>query len=131
MVAPTLSTLSAQFNITSNAESQLVFSIFVLACAVDPLFVGLLCGLYGCLLVLQLAKMWYLAFNLGFGAKEQMIVFRFLRGQGESAPLAIGGGVKSDVLGRTRRFRLPEYTSSRHYLGRTLGELRLCGVCST
>jgi len=76
-------------------ESQLVLSIFVLGYAIGPLMLAPLSEIYGRVPVLQLANLFYLAFNLACGAstsKGQMIDFRFLSGLGGSAPLALGGG---------------------------------------
>ena len=108
MVAPALSTIASDFNITNEVESQLVLSIFVssplpiaierltlekiLAYAVGPLFLGPLSEIYGRVPVLQLANLVYLIFNIACGAsrnKGEMIAFRFLSGLGGSAPLAV------------------------------------------
>jgi MFS family permease len=69
-------------------------SIFVLAYAVGPLFLGPLSEIYGRVIVLQLSNLFYLAWNLGCGFAQtsgQLMVFRFFSGLGGSAPLAIGG----------------------------------------
>lgn len=60
MVAPALGTIAAEFGITNEVESQLVLSIFVLAYAIGPLFLGPLSEIYGRVPVLQLANMFYL-----------------------------------------------------------------------
>lgn len=101
MVAPALIAISRDLNITSSIEQTLTLSIFVLAYAVGPLFLGPLSEMYGRVVVIQLANLVYLFFNLGCGlakTKTQLIIFRFLAGLGGSAPLAIGGGVLSDVF---------------------------------
>jgi len=101
MVAPALIAISRDLNITSSIEQTLILSIFVLAYAVGPLFLGPLSEMYGRVVVIQLANLVYLFFNLGCGlakTKTQLIIFRFLAGLGGSAPLAIGGGVLSDVF---------------------------------
>lgn len=99
MVAPALTTIATDFGITSEVESQLVLSVFILAYAVGPLFLGPLSELFGRRKVLQLSNIFFFAFNLGCGFAQtsgQMIVFRFLSGLGGSAPLSIGGGVLGD-----------------------------------
>ncbi len=96
MVAPALDKISEELNMTSMVEAQLTLSIFVLAYAIGPLFLGPLSEVFGRVRVLQLSSLLYLAWNLGCGFaqnKEEMIVFRLLSGIGGSAPLAIGGGV--------------------------------------
>ena len=91
-MAPALTSIAKEFNITNEVESQLVLSVFVLAYAVGPLFLGPLSEIYGRVPVLQLANLIYLVFNIACGAcqsKGQMIAFRFLSGIGGSAPLAV------------------------------------------
>lgn len=99
MVAPALQAMRKDLGIRSDVETALVLSIFVLAYAVGPLFLGPLSEVYGRGKVLQLSNMFYLAWNLGCGFAQnsgEMLAFRFLAGLGGSAPLAIGGGVLSD-----------------------------------
>lgn len=117
MVAPALTSMARDLGITSEIESSLVLSIFVLAYAVGPLFLGPFsegkrhvqaCSdlvankpVYGRVKVIQISNMFYLAWNLGCGFaqnKGEMMAFRFLAGLGGSAPLAIGGGVLSDIF---------------------------------
>lgn len=99
MVAPALVAISTQFNIPNEAQEELVLSIFVLAYAIGPLFLGPMSELYGRVRVLQCANAFYFVWNLACGFaqnKGQMMAFRFLAGLGGSAPLAIGGGLLSD-----------------------------------
>lgn len=91
MIAPALDAIATEFRINSAVESQVSLSIFVLAYALGPLFLGPLSEIFGRVIVLQLSNLWYLAFNIGCGfctSKSQMIAFRFLSGLGGSAPLA-------------------------------------------
>ena len=93
MVAPAISSISKDFNITNMVEQQLVLSVFVLAYAIGPLFLGPLSEIYGRVPVLQLSNLFYLVFNIACGFsrnKGEMIAFRFLSGLGGSAPLAVG-----------------------------------------
>lgn len=92
MVSPAISTLAEQFGITNEVEAQLTMSIFVLAYAIGPLFLGPLSEIYGRVIVLQLANLVYLVFNIACGVsqtKGQMIAFRFLSGLGGSAPMSV------------------------------------------
>ncbi len=92
MVAPALTTISRELGITNEVESQLCLSVFVLAFAVGPLFLGPLSEIYGRVPVLQLSNLVYLVFNLACGFsrnKGEMVAFRFLSGLGGSAPLAV------------------------------------------
>jgi MFS family permease len=92
MVAPALPVLDAEFHVTNSVESQIMLSIFVLAYAVGPLFLGPLSEVYGRSLVIQGANLFYVVFNTACGGAKnrvQMTVFRFLAGIGGSAPLAV------------------------------------------
>ena len=96
MIAPALSTISKDFGITSDAVANIALSIFVLAYAIGPLFLGPVSEVFGRVYVLQLSNLFYLVWNLACGFAQntpQMIAFRFLSGIGGSAPLAVGGGV--------------------------------------
>lgn len=92
MVAPALKYMAADFNIEDEVVLQLTLSIFILAYAIGPLFLGPLSETYGRAIVLQLSNLFYLAFNIACGvsqSKGQMIAFRFLSGLGGSAPLVV------------------------------------------
>lgn len=126
MVAPALSTISADFNIKSTAEEQLVLSIFVLAYAIGPLFLGPMSELYGRVRVLQLANAFYFVWNLACGfatSSGQMMAFRFLAGLGGSAPLAIGGGLLSDCWRAEERGKAISIYSLAPLLGPAIGPI--------
>ena len=92
LIAPAISAIARDFHIVSEVHQELVLSIFVLAYGVGPLFLGPLSEIYGRALVLQLANLFYLAFNVACGfsqSKWQIITFRLLSGLGGSAPLAV------------------------------------------
>lgn len=97
MVAPALPSLAADLKVTDEIVLQLMLSIFVLAYAVGPLFLGPLSEIYGRTIVLQLANLFFLVFNIGCAVsqtKVQMIVCRFFAGLGGSAPLAVSQAAK-------------------------------------
>ncbi|RAK96857.1 putative efflux pump antibiotic resistance protein [Aspergillus ibericus CBS 121593] len=126
MVAPALSSISADFHITDEVISQLTLSVFILAYAVGPLFLGPLSEIYGRVIVLQLANLLYLVFNIGCGVsqtKVQMIVCRFFAGLGGSAPLAIGGGVLSDCFKPEQRGKSVAIYSLAPLLGPAVGPI--------
>lgn len=126
MVAPALPTIAADFNITNEVESQLVLSIFILAYAIGPLFIGPLSEMYGRARVLQLTNLIYLAFNIGCAlsqTKGQILAFRFLSGLGGSAPLAIGGGILADLFAPEQRGRAISIYSLAPLLGPAIGPI--------
>lgn len=92
MVAPALDAVSEDLGITSEIVSQLAMSIFILAYAVGPLFLGPMSEVFGRVIILQLANLFFLVFNIACGFAQtstQMIVCRFFAGLGGSAPLAV------------------------------------------
>lgn len=126
MVAPALSSIAADFNVTDHVLSQLTLSIFVLAYAVGPLFLGPMSEVYGRVIVLQLANLFFLVFNIGCAVsrnKVQMIVCRFFAGLGGSAPLAVGGGVLSDCFRPEERGKSIAIYSLAPLLGPAIGPI--------
>jgi len=124
MVAPALTAIAREFHITNEVEQSLTLSIFVLAYAIGPLFLGPLSEMYGRVIVLQTSNLLYLFFNLGCGlaqTKGQMIAFRFLSGLGGSAPLALGGGVLSDLFTAEERGKAISIYSLAPLLGPAVG----------
>ncbi|EIW85582.1 MFS polyamine transporter [Coniophora puteana RWD-64-598 SS2] len=100
MIAPASPQVAHDFGVTSDVVMALDTSIFILAFAVGPLFIGPLSEIFGRSRVLQLSNLWFLAWNLGSSfaqSQTQLLVFRFLSGLGGGAPLSIGGGVIGDV----------------------------------
>lgn len=93
MVAPALTAIASDLKITNEVELEMTMSIFILAYAIGPLFLGPLSEIYGRAIVLQTANLFYLVFNIACGVaqtKVQMVIFRFLSGLGGSAPLSVG-----------------------------------------
>ena len=126
MVAPAIASIAAEFHITNVVEQQLVLSVFVLAYAIGPLLLGPLSEVYGRVPVLQLANLFYLVFNTACGGsknKGEMIAFRFLSGIGGSAPLAIGGGVLSDLWRAEERGRAISIYTLAPLLGPAVGPI--------
>ncbi|KAG4413602.1 hypothetical protein IFR04_013268 [Cadophora malorum] len=126
MIAPAVNSIAVEFNITSDLEKSMTLSIFVLAYAVGPLFLGPLSEMYGRVIVLQLSNLLYLFFNLGCGlaqSKGQLIAFRFLSGLGGSAPLAVGGGLLSDLFTAEQRGKAISIYSLAPLLGPAVGPI--------
>ncbi|KAF2438730.1 MFS general substrate transporter [Karstenula rhodostoma CBS 690.94] len=126
MISPALGSISRDFNITIEVEAQLTLSIFVLAYAIGPLFLGPMSEIYGRVIVLQVANAFYFAWNLGCGFaqnKGQLMAFRFLAGLGGSAPLAIGGGLLSDTFHPEQRGRAIAIYSLAPLLGPAIGPI--------
>ena len=85
IVAPALITLAPDLRIHGSFLASLTVSIFILAYGIGPFLIGPLSEVYGRMLVLQVANIFYLAFNTACGFSRsigQLIVFRFLAGIG-------------------------------------------------
>ncbi|KAF9221257.1 MFS general substrate transporter [Gyrodon lividus] len=126
MVAPATGQLAADFGIHNNVIVALTTSIFVLAFAIGPLFLGPMSEIYGRSRVLQLANLWYLAWNLGCGFAQnenQLLAFRFLAGLGGSAPLSIGGGVLGDCWRPEERGQAVALYSLAPLIGPVIGPI--------
>jgi len=126
MVAPALAAISEDLHIEKSIEQSLVLSIFVLAYAIGPLFLGPLSEMFGRVIILQTSNLLYLFFNLGCGlaqTKGQLIAFRFLAGLGGSAPLALGGGVLSDLFTAEERGKAISIYSLAPLIGPAVGPI--------
>jgi multidrug resistance protein len=126
MVAPALPSIGHDLKIASSLELALSMSIFVLAYAVGPLIWGPLSEIYGRVVILQCTNAFYLCFNLGCGlaqTKSQIFIFRFLAGLGGSAPLALGGGVLSDLFTAEQRGQAISVYSLTPLLGPAVGPI--------
>ncbi|KAF2000664.1 putative efflux pump antibiotic resistance protein [Amniculicola lignicola CBS 123094] len=99
IMAPALSTIAAEFHM-SPTESAMALSIYLLATAFGPVFIGPLSEIYGRKRVLHASNVWFLAWNIACGfatSKELLIGSRFLAGFGASSIYALAGGVLGDV----------------------------------
>ncbi|KZP33608.1 MFS general substrate transporter [Athelia psychrophila] len=129
MIAPASGLVAAEFDITSTVTIALTTSIFILAYAIGPLILGPLSEIYGRSRVIQLANLWYLAWNLACGfatSTAQLIAFRFLAGLGGSAPLSIGGAVLGDCFTPEQRGQAIAIYSLAPLLGPVVGPV--CGA---
>lgn len=124
MIAPAAAQMAGDLHIEGNFGTALAVSIFVLAYAIGPLIFGPLSELYGRSRVLQLANMFFLAWNVGCGfatSEGQIYAFRFLSGIGGSAPLAIGGAVIGDLFDPEHRGQAVALYSLAPLLGPVIG----------
>lgn len=126
MVAPALPAIGRDLGISSDVELSLTLSIFVLAYAVGPFFLGPLSEIYGRVPVLQLANAFYFVWNLACGFaqnKGELIAFRFLAGLGGSAPLACGGAVLADCWKPEERGKAMSIYALAPLLGPAIGPI--------
>lgn len=101
MIAPAVPAMSKELGIKTEIVAEMSLSIFILAYAIGPLFLGPLSEVYGRGRVMQCANLFYLVWNFACGwayTIPEIMVFRFFAGLGGSAPLTIGGGVMGDLF---------------------------------
>ncbi|KAI0490454.1 major facilitator superfamily domain-containing protein [Xylaria cf. heliscus] len=99
IMAPALTTIAKELHM-SETESALSLSIYILATAFGPLFIGPLSEIYGRKVILHTSNIWFLIWNIACSfanTKELLIASRFLAGFGASAIYALGGGVLGDI----------------------------------
>lgn len=126
MSAPALPQIGQDLGVSDTTVLSLLISVFVLAYAIGPLFLGPLSEIYGRRIVLQLSNLFFLAWNIGCGfatSSGQLIAFRFLSGLGGSAPLAIGGGILSDCWTAEQRGQAVGIYSLMPLLGPAVGPI--------
>lgn len=99
IMAPALSTIAKDLDMNST-EAAMALSIYLLATAFGPLFIGPLSEIYGRQVILHASGVWFLIWNIACGfanTKELLIGARFLAGFGASSIYALAGGVLGDV----------------------------------
>ncbi|KXJ87904.1 major facilitator superfamily domain-containing protein [Microdochium bolleyi] len=99
IMAPALPLIAQELHM-SPTESVMSMSIYLLATAFGPLFIGPLSEMYGRAPVLHASNVWFLVWNIACGfatTKELLIGARFLAGFGASSIYALAGGVLGDV----------------------------------
>lgn len=126
MVAPALSQIRKDLNIPTDAETQLVLSIYVLAYAVGYFLWAPLSEVYGRKPVLQAANIWFCVWNLacGFSTNEATItVGRFFSGCGAASSLALGTGTMGEIWRPAQRGRSLAILSIITMLGPCIGPI--------
>ena len=105
IMAPALPLIARELNMSST-ESTMSLSIYLLATAFGPLFIGPLSEMYGRSVVLHVSNVWFLVFNIvcGFAATKGVLIgARFMAGFGASSIYALAGGVMGDVWSAEER----------------------------
>lgn len=105
IMAPALTNIASELNMSST-EAAMSMSIYLLATAFGPLFIGPLSEIYGRRVILHSSNVWFLIWNIlcGFAkTKGTLIAARFLAGFGASAIYALAGGVLGDLWRKEQR----------------------------
>jgi cyanate permease len=107
IMAPALPLIAKELDMSST-EAVMALSIYLLATAFGPLFIGPLSEIYGRKRILHASNVWFLVWNIACGfakTKGLLIAARFLAGFGASAIYALAGGVLGDVWRPEQRGR--------------------------
>ncbi|PWN95356.1 MFS general substrate transporter [Tilletiopsis washingtonensis] len=125
-MAPALGLISQDYHMTTSVERGLVIALYVLAFAVAPLVYAPFSEIFGRKTVLMFGLCLYLAFNTACAfapSYEVLAVFRFFAGFGASAPLAVGGGLLTDVWPPEQRATAMAVFSLAPQMGPVLGPI--------
>jgi multidrug resistance protein len=107
IIAPALPLIARELSMTTT-QAVMAMSIYILATAIGPLFIGPLSEVYGRAPILHVSGVWFLVWNIvcGFAnTKEVLIAARFLAGFGASSINALAGGVMGDIWRPEQRGR--------------------------
>jgi MFS family permease len=107
IMAPALPLIAHELSMTTT-QSVMAMSIYILATAIGPLFIGPLSEVYGRAPILHATGVWFLVWNIACGfakTKEVLIAARFLAGFGASSINALAGGVMGDIWRAEQRGR--------------------------
>ncbi|OAL36194.1 hypothetical protein AYO20_04608 [Fonsecaea nubica] len=126
--APAVRFADADFNNTSTILSTFVVSAYVLGYAIGPLFLSPLSEIYGRRIVLNIASLHFVVWQIGCALApniSSLIVFRLLTGMGGSACLTIGGGTIADMFEKEQRGLAMSIFTAGPLFGPVLGPI--CG----
>lgn len=125
IMAPALTTIAAELHM-SPTEAAMSLSIYLLATAVGPLFIGPLSEVYGRRVVMHVSNVWFLAWNIACGfakTKQVLIASRFLAGFGASAIYSLSTGVLGDLWRAEQRGKTLSYYILIPLLGAAVGPI--------
>lgn len=125
IMAPALTTIAAELHM-SPTEAALSLSIYLLATAFGPLFIGPLSEVYGRRTVMHVSNVWFLVWNIACGfakTKQVLIASRFLAGFGASAIYSLSSGVLGDLWRAEQRGRTLSYYALIPLLGAAVGPI--------
>jgi MFS family permease len=91
-LAPALEDIADELKISSIQQTNIILSVYILAFAVGPLFLGPTSEVFGRAPVLHFSNVGFLLFNIAASFSKtsgQMTAFRFLGGIVGSAPMAV------------------------------------------
>ncbi|KAF7932471.1 uncharacterized protein EAE98_003770 [Botrytis deweyae] len=126
MIAPSTKYIASSLHAKDFFSIDLVSSIFLLGIGFGPLLLSPISEIYGRVPILLLGNIFFILWNTVCGFSRnvgELIAFRLLTGFGGSAPLAVGGGLVSDLwLPEQRGQALAIYTAGP-LLGPAIGPI--------
>lgn len=126
MISPAVNTIGVDLHDSSAVNLELTLSIFLLGLGFGPLVLSPISEMHGRLPVLIIGNLFFIVWNTASGfvhTTGQLMAFRLLAGLGASAPLAIGGGLLSDLWEPERRGQALAMYTSGPLLGPALGPI--------
>lgn len=124
IVAPALPQVRKDLAIESDAQTQLVLSIYVLAYAIGYFIWAPMSEVYGRTRVLQIANVWFCVWSIlcGFARNQAMIIVgRLFSGAGAAAALALGTGITAEIWRPAQRGQSLAILSTITLLGPSIG----------
>jgi multidrug resistance protein len=126
MISPAVNAIGTDLHDGNAVHLELTLSIFLLGLGFGPLVLSPISEMHGRLPVLIVGNLFFIVWNTASGfvhTTGQLMAFRLLAGLGASAPLAIGGGLLSDLWEPERRGQALAMYTSGPLLGPALGPI--------
>jgi multidrug resistance protein len=126
MISPAVDAIAADLHESSAINLELTLSIFLLGLGFGPLLLSPISEIHGRPIVLLTGNLFFVVWNTASGFAQtagQLMAFRLLAGFGASAPLAIGGGLLSDLWEPERRGQAMAIYTSGPLVGPALGPI--------
>jgi multidrug resistance protein len=126
MISPAVDAISSDLHDSNAFHLEVTLSIFLLGIGFGPLLLSPLSEIHGRLPLLLIGNLFFIVWNTASGfvhTTGQLMAFRLLAGIGASAPLAVGGGLLSDLWEPERRGQALAMYTSGPLLGPALGPI--------
>ncbi|PQE25914.1 mfs multidrug transporter protein [Rutstroemia sp. NJR-2017a BBW] len=126
MISPSTAAIGVSLHTDDFVKIELVMSIFLLGIGFGPLVLGPLSEMNGRVPVLLYGNLFFILWNTVCGFSQnigELTAFRLLSGFGGSAPLAVGGGLLSDLWKPEERGRALAIYTAGPLLGPAIGPI--------
>jgi multidrug resistance protein len=126
MISPSTRAIASSLPTDDMFKIDLVSSIFLLGLGFAPLFLGPISEIYGRRPVLIFGNLFFILWNTVCGFSRnvgELTAFRLLTGVGGAAPIAIGGGLMSDLWAAEQRGHALAIYTAGPLLGPAIGPI--------